>query len=170
MIEIGAASPRQNDAVGFDRTRQAPQNDRFRHQRSHLHANVEHIPTEGQCAETPHEVHEPRMGEMPCQEQKTFGHEIVISPTRAKARQTLRLIGLGFKLLDRADVGLGPLFVAVGLIGRRAARIGLGVVRIELQRLGIIGDGAIHVAALGESVAAIDIKPNVLGIDDGAAS
>ena len=72
------------------------------------------------------------MGEMPGQEQKTFGHEIVISPTLVKARQTLRLIGLGFKLLGGTKVGLGPLLVALGLIGRRATCIGLGIVRIEI--------------------------------------
>ncbi len=45
-VEVGAASARQDDPIGLERPRQPSQNDRLRHQRRDLDADVEHRPSE----------------------------------------------------------------------------------------------------------------------------
>src|SRR5579863_6422838 len=76
-----------------------------------------------------------------------------------------RSIFMCFKLLERPKIGLRLLFFALRLPSGAAAAIGFGIVRIEAQRLGIIGDGMVLIAFLREGMTTIDIKPNVLGIE-----
>jgi hypothetical protein len=73
-IEIGAATAGQDHAIGFQRARQAAQNDLLCHQRRDFHADVVNAPAMRRLAKSRDHSLEARQGEMAGEKEQALAH------------------------------------------------------------------------------------------------
>ena len=88
--EVGAATARDDDAVGVDRARQPAHEDGFGHQRRDLYPDTEDRPVERRRLHALQDLLETALGEAAGQEQNTFPHAAtllrrcaIVSPSSA---------------------------------------------------------------------------------------